>query len=213
MKTYTGKSVESILEKIAAEQNVDVNEITYKVISQSGFSFFAKAEIEAYTNNDIIDSIKKYINDSLTAMGFEVKEIIIEFDEKDYKVSLDTDNNGLVIGINGKNLYALETLTRQVMSNIYKKKFFITLDVNHYFDEKEEKLKRFAYKIAAEVGRTKIDAKLDPMPNYDRKVIHKVLKTVHYVNTKSYGEGKNRHLIVHYDRENDIKFNEAKNNK
>lgn len=210
MKTYTGKNVEAILETIAAQQDVDVKDIVYKEIGKSGFSIFAKTEIEAYTYKDCMESIKKYITDVLNAMGYEVNEINIDYKDNDYHVNINTDNNALVIGINGKNLYALETLTRQVMSNLYKKKFFITLDVNDYFNEKEEKLKRFAYKIAAEVGKTKIDAKLDPMPNYDRKVIHKVLKDVHYVNTKSYGDGKNRHLVVHYDRENDLKYNEAK---
>lgn len=209
MKKYTGKNVDTILQEISAEQNVDIKDIEYKVIVQSGFSIFSKVEIEAFTYKDCIESIKNYVYDVLTAMGFEVK-LEVSYDDNDYYVNVNTDNNGLIIGVNGKNLYALETLTKQAMSNLYHRRFFISVDVNEYFKEKEEKLKRFAYKIAAEVGKTKIDVKLDPMPNYDRKVIHKVLKEVHYVNTKSYGEGKERHLVVHYDLENDLKHNERK---
>ncbi|MDL2211283.1 KH domain-containing protein [Erysipelotrichaceae bacterium OttesenSCG-928-M19] len=209
MKKYQGKNVEQLLEEISKEQDIAVSEIEYRVIDQSGFSIFSKVEIEAFTYKDCINSIKDYITTVLEAMDFTV-EIDVTYEENDYYVNINTDNNGLIIGVNGKNLYALETLTKQAMSNIYHKRFFITLDVNDYFKEKEEKLKRFAYKIAAEVGRTKIDVKLDPMPNYDRKVIHKVLKEVHYVETKSYGEGKHRHLVIHYDLENDLKHNERK---
>ncbi|MEG0283894.1 MAG: R3H domain-containing nucleic acid-binding protein [Erysipelotrichales bacterium] len=210
MKTYTGKNVEQILNEISTTQGVEVSDIEYKVIDQSGFSIFSKAEIQAFTYKDCLEAIEEYISDVLKVMGFEV-EVDVKIEDGDYKVNINTDNNGLIIGVNGKNLYALETLTRQAISNKFHKRLYINLDVNNYFSEKEEKLKRFAYKIAAEVGKTKVDAKLDPMPNYDRKVIHKVLKEVHYVNTKSYGEGRNRHLIVHYDKENDLKYNQEKN--
>lgn len=211
MKKYIAKNIDIALNEISEAENVNIDDIEFSVVEQSGFSIFSKVEIEYYTENDIENSIRDYINNVLIAMEFVVKEIEIKKEEGDYFVSISTDNNALIIGINGKNLYSLETLLRQVMANIYHRRFYITLDVNNYFKEKEEKLKRFAYKIAAEVGKTKIDAKLDPMPNYDRKVIHKVLKEVHYVETKSYGEGKNRYLIIHYDRENDLKHNENKN--
>lgn len=209
MKTYTGKTLNAILEKIAAEQNIEQSLIEYEIINESGFAIFKTVEIKAFTYKDCINSIKEYIVSVLESMGFKI-EVNVEYDDKDYRVNINSDNNGLVIGVNGKNLYALETLVKQVMSNLYHRRFYITLDVNNYFKDKEEKLTRFAYKIAAEVGKTKIDAKLDPMPNYDRKVIHKVLKNLHYVKTKSYGEGKNRYLIVHYDQENDLKNKQTK---
>lgn len=209
MKKYSGKNVEAILAEIAGKQEINVNDIEYKVIAETGFAMFKTYEIEAYTYKDCIETIATYIRDVLETMEFEV-DVNVEYDGSDYYANLNTNNNGLIIGVNGKNLYALETLVKQVMSNAYHKRFFITLDVNDYFKDKEEKLKRFAYKIAAEVGKTKMDIKLDPMPNYDRKVIHKVLKEVHYVDTKSFGEGKNRHLVVQYDRENDLKHNNRK---
>lgn len=205
IKTYTGKNVEAILDEIVQEQGVELADINYKVIQESGFAMFKSVKVEAFTYKDCINTITNYVNDVIKVMGYEVDEVKVDFIDNDYRVNINTNNNSLIIGANGKNLYALETLVKQVLSNCYHRHIYVNLDVNDYFKNKEEKLKRFAYKIAAEVGKTKVDAKLDPMPNYDRKVIHKVLKDVHYVNTKSYGEGKNRYLIVHYDRENDLK--------
>lgn len=209
MRKCSGKSVESILEEIVKNENVALEDIGYNILAQSGFSIFAKTEIEYYTNNDISQSIKDYIIDVLTVMGFE-PTVEIKIVNNDYHVNINTNNNSLIIGVNGKTLYSLEVLTRQVVSNIYKKRIHVHVDANNYFKNKEERLVRFARKIAAEVGKTKIDAKLDPMPNYDRKVIHSALKDLHYVYTKSYGEKRDRHLIVHYDRENDLKHNENK---
>ncbi|MDR1781640.1 MAG: KH domain-containing protein [Bacilli bacterium] len=206
MAQYTGKNVDDILETIALEQGVNKEDIVYKVIDQSGFAMFSKTTIEAYTDNDCMNDIETYIKNVFDAMEIAA-DINVNHDEDDYIVNINTDKNGLVIGVNGKNLYALELLTKQALSNKYHHRFFIKLDVNNYFKDKEQKLARMAHKWAAEVGRTKMDLKLDPMPNYDRKVIHKVLKDVHYVDTKSYGEGKDRYLVIHYDRENDLKHN------
>ena len=210
LKTYTGKNLDNILNEIAQTQAIETEEINYKVIGESGFAIFKTIKVEAYTYKDCMETIEKYIVSVITAMGFDVL-VDVQYEDNTYKVNIDTNNNSLIIGANGKNLYALETLVKQVLTNIYHRHFYVSLDVNDYFKNKEEKLKRFAYKIAAEVGKTKIDAKLDPMPNYDRKVIHKVLKDVHYVNTKSYGEGKSRYLIVHYDKESDLKHKKQKN--
>ncbi|MDR3215169.1 MAG: KH domain-containing protein [Bacilli bacterium] len=212
MARYTGKSVDTILDSIVQQQEISKEDIIYKVIEQSGFSFFTKVVIEAYTNKDCLNDIKTYLEDVFHAMEVEAS-VEVTFDDDDYCVAINTDKNGLIIGVNGKNLYALETLVKQMMANKYHHRFFIKLDVNNYFKDKEQKLTRLAYKLAAEVGKTKLDLKLDPMPNYDRKIIHKVLKEVHYVNTKSYGEGKERHLIIHYDKENDLKYNKKFNNK
>lgn len=209
MKKCSGKNVDVILEQIKKRENVSLEDIGYQVIGQSGFSIFSKTEIEYYTTNDIIQSIKDYITDVLTVMNLE-PTVEVTKSNQDYRVNINTNNNSLIIGVNGKTLYALEVLTRQVISNIYKKRINVHVDANDYFKNKEERLVRFARKIAAEVGKTKIDAKLDPMPNYDRKVIHSALKDVHYVYTKSYGEKRDRYLIVHYDRENDLKYNQNK---
>lgn len=206
MKQYTGKKLEIILNQIIEEQGVTREDIEYKVLSQTGFLIFSKVTIEAYTYKDCINDIEKYLTDVLSAMGI-TSEFVTSYKNRNYFINIKSSNNSVVIGFNGKNLYALESLVTQVINRKYHKRIKVMLDVNNYFKNKEERLKRTAFKIAAEVGKTKIDAKLDPMPNYDRKVIHKVLKEVHYVKTKSFGEGKNRHLIIQYDRENDLKYN------
>ena len=62
--------------------------------------------------------------------------------------------------------------------------------------EKQEILVREAKKIAREVGRTKIEAKLDPMNSYERRLIHTALADNKYVVTESVGEEPNRCLVI-----------------
>jgi spoIIIJ-associated protein len=43
-----------------------------------------------------------------------------------------------------------------------------------------------------------VDAELDPMPNDERKAIHKVLNEWHNIHTESEGEGRDRHVCIRY---------------
>ena len=69
-----------------------------------------------------------------------------------------------------------------------------------YKEERYEKVKSIAGRIAKTVQRTKVDASLDPMPNDERKVIHQYLSDWPYIKTESEGEGSRRHLKIMYDR-------------
>ncbi|MGL4382503.1 MAG: protein jag [Bacilli bacterium] len=210
MKKYTGKNLDAILQEIVDVQGVNIDDIEYNILKQSGFSIFSKIELEAFSYVDCIASVKEYILNVLSALELDVNSLEVNYIDKTYQVALDTNQNSLLIGPNGRNLYALEYLTSQMLSTAYKHRFFVKVDCNGYFKEKERRLTSLAYRLAAEVGKTKMDLALDPMPNYDRKVIHKALKEVHYVKTKSVGLGKERHLVIMYDLENDLKYNEMK---
>ena len=72
----------------------------------------------------------------------------------------------------------------------------INIDINDYKEKIHENLVRQAKKIAREVSKTKIDAKLDPMNSYERRLIHEALKDNKYVYTESVGEEPNRCLVI-----------------
>ena len=55
-----------------------------------------------------------------------------------------------------------------------------------------------AKRIAKQVQRSKVDVELDPMPNDERKVIHKTLNEWHNIKTESEGEAANRHICIRY---------------
>ena len=63
--------------------------------------------------------------------------------------------------------------------------------------EKHEKsLEILAKKIAKEVATTKIEAKLDSMNSYERRIIHNTLTNNKKVYTESEGEEPNRYVII-----------------
>ena len=63
-------------------------------------------------------------------------------------------------------------------------------------DKKMKQIEREVKKIMREVEKTKIDAKLDPMNSYERRIIHNILTNNKKVYTESEGEEPNRYVVV-----------------
>ena len=120
-------------------------------------------------------------------------------DNFEYASRFNSDGNPIpiiLIGKNGKNMDALVTIVRQAVQTEIGEIFHFTIDINDYKEKKQEILVREAKKIAREVGRTKIEAKLDPMNSYERRLIHTALADNKYVVTESVGEEPNRCLVI-----------------
>ena len=80
----------------------------------------------------------------------------------------------------------------------FKKRIDILIDVNHYKSDRYYKLRGMAKRIGKQVQRDHVKVALDPMPNDERKVIHKALNEWHNIKTESEGEGSNRHVCISY---------------
>ena len=101
-----------------------------------------------------------------------------------------------VYGKNGKNLKALSTIVREYIMNIIGQPFKFVIDVNDYQEKREQSLIHLAKKTAREVATTKVEAKLDPMNSYERRLIHTVLSEHPKVITESEGEEPNRCVVI-----------------
>ncbi len=209
MKQYTGKTLNDVLNSIAAEKECAVEDITYNVLEESKhlFGIGNSVTIEAYTPQDIKDFIFDYLGSYFTELNQEVSiEIIIRNSEDKegerlYHVILDAENNAIVIGKNGQTLRAITTVLKAAVNATFRKRVNVVVDVNHYKEDRYRKVKAIAARVAKEVRKTHIDAELDPMPNDERKVIHQYLQDFKGVTTVSIGEGNKRHLVIKYAKE------------
>lgn len=199
MKTYTGKNVEDALKQAAEDKQVTVKELTYKVIEESkGFlGFGSKVVIYAYCRKDICMFIKAYLDKFFTGIQEQV-DVIVEEKNDFYTVTLNADNNALLIGKNGHTLQSINEVVQLATSGEFKRRVRILTDVNGYKEEKYQKVCALAMRVAKTVQRSKTDAVLDPMPADERKAIHNCLMKVKGVSTVSEGEGNQRRLKIVY---------------
>ena len=108
------------------------------------------------------------------------------------------DLHHIIIGKAGQTLRAISTVLKAACNNTFKKRINLTVDVNHYKEDRYRKVRGMANRIAKEVVRSHIDVALDPMPNDERKVVHQFLSNREHIKTESEGEGNKRHLIIKY---------------
>ena len=74
----------------------------------------------------------------------------------------------------------------------------VILDVEDYKEKVSKHLEYNVKKIAREVKKTGVSAKLDPMNSYERRIVHNILSNNKKVSTISEGEEPNRHVVIKY---------------
>lgn len=193
--SYSGKTYEDAVKKAIIDlQELEKNLIINKISEKDGV--FKKVDIEVIEKREVIKFIKSYLYSLLKDMGFNNISIEINSDDSSLIYIVNSDNDGLLIGKNGKNLQALSLITSQAIKNMLSTSFKFIIDVGEYKLKREKSLEILALNIAKEVQSTKIEAKLDSMNSYERRIIHNVLKNNKYVYTKSEGEEPKRFVII-----------------
>lgn len=103
---------------------------------------------------------------------------------------------GMLIGRRGETLAALQYITRLIASRDLERRANIVLDVEGYKSRREKVLRRLATRMAEQaiqLGRT---VSLEPMPPYERRIVHLTLRDHPDVVTESVGEGENRKVTI-----------------
>ena len=197
MRRFNAKTVEEAIVKACEELNVTAEELNYTVIEEKKGLFTKKAEIEVFTLVDVIEFTEEYIKKIIT--GYELTcNTKTQIEDGIIKVTIDTNHNSILIGKNGKTLQALNNLVRSSVSNYFKKRYRILLDINSYKDEKYEKIAKIAKRVAKEVQKSHVTATLNPMTSDERRIVHNVLSNYRNIETESVGHGKNRQITIKY---------------
>ena len=123
----------------------------------------------------------------------------VENEPAEIIVITDKSDTARLIGKGGVILAAFNTLVKTAVSNTFKKRIELSVDINGYRQDRYKKVASMAHRLGRSVQKNRVDVKLDPMPGDERKVIHQALANMNYVRTESSGEGRNRFLTIIYD--------------
>lgn len=192
---YEGKTIEEVKEKALNELKVNEEDLIVNVLEEKSSLLKKTAKIEVTTINDILNYTKEIISEILGLMDIDVK-FEIRRREKTISIKLFSDNNAILIGKNGRTIGALQTIVRQIISNEVNEKISIILDVENYKEKRVKNIEYLAKKTAREVAKTKVEATMDSMNSYERRIVHSVLADYKYVYTESVGEEPNRCVVI-----------------
>ena len=199
MTSYTAKTIEELLEIASEDLGCSISEIQYNITEEKkgvlGLGNSVSADV--FTMDDIKEFLFDYLGNFFTSIDQDI-EVSIEERNDSFIVNLNAENNAILIGKMGKTLAAFNTVVRGAVNAEFKKRIDVLIDINHYKEERYDKLRSMGKRIAKQVQRSHVDAELDPMPNDERKVIHKALNDWHNIKTESKGEGSARHICICY---------------
>lgn len=192
------KNNDDAINKCLEELNVNLSEVYYFTReSESGLFKSKKYTVYMTTKYAVKEYIKTYLGELARKMGTAFN---IEVNEKDGIISclIVTDNNAVLIGKDGNTLNSIQTILRQSIRKFGNFDIKINLDIAGYKSKRERNIMYEAKKIAREVSKTKVDAKLDPMNSYERRLVHTAISDFKHIETESEGEEPNRCVVIKY---------------
>ena len=196
-RKYSGKTKEEAIQAAKIDIEETEENLIIKEVSETKGGLFKskKVEIEVIERREVVKYIKDYLMKLLKDLGFEAN---IEIKNKDEvpTYTIYSDNDALLIGKNGKNLKALSIVTSQHLNTELGRTFKFIIDINSYKEKHDKQLEALGRRVAREVAKTGIEAKLDSMNSYERRVIHNALTNNKKVYTESEGEEPNRYIVI-----------------
>ena len=198
---YEGKNLNELKEKAFSELNASENELYIRETEEvKGLLKTKKYKLEILTKDDLVKYIKNYIIDVAKNMGITVN-IEAKKRENYIQINLFSENSSILIGKNGRTMEALQYLIKNSIFNKTGFKINVILDVEDYKEKINKHLEYNVKKIAREVRKTGVDAKLDPMNSYERRIVHNAVNEIKGVSTISEGVEPNRYVVIKKDEQ------------
>lgn len=201
-RVYEVKDLEEAKKLAINDFGLPLEDLSFYVVEErKGFlGIGSNISVHVCVYVDPIQKAKDYIETFLEEAGFggqvekRVRGNIVEFN------IYTRDANGVLIGKNAKTLAALQYMASIIVNQYFDREYetglIVKVDVGDYRKKRESRLESLAVRVAREVAKTKIPAKLDYMNSYERKIIHNKISDWNDVTTHSEGEEPRRYIVI-----------------
>lgn len=222
---FEGKTSTEAIEKGLKELKVSKNKVDIKILEQEDKrSFFSiltprvvKVEMKLKENvveeketkkvvktenvsteeiQGCIENLKKFLDEFISKLPSNKLNYTIAQENNSIKIDITGEDTGYLIGYRGEVLNSIQTVISNIASKSSKERIRVLLNIGGYREKREKDLEILATKIAGTVIRTKKEITLEPMPAYERKIIHTKLQENDKVTTHSVGEEPYRKIVV-----------------
>ena len=140
--------------------------------------------------------IKSKVDELLKKFLVQDAQIRVIQNEGGIKVDIQSNESAQLIGFEGRNLEALQTILGQILASDLKDGEKLVVDVGGYREAQDASFMRKIRSIAQKVKEYKFPQILEPMNSYQRRLAHMAASEIEGVVTKSEGEEPNRRIII-----------------
>lgn len=198
--TASGQTVEEAVQSALGQLNVDRDQVEIEVIDEGKKGFLgifgsSRAVVRVREKKDNFAEAEEFLTNVATNMGVEVT-ISTEKENNHVTYELSGEKIAILIGKRGKTLNALQYLTQLVLNKNTDQYHSVTVDAEGYRKRREETLIALAHKMADKAKQLNRKVALEPMPAYERKIIHSALQEYTDIATYSEGVEPHRHIVV-----------------
>lgn len=199
--TATGQTVEEAVSQALAQLNTTKDRTEVSVIDEGKRGIFgifgSRPAIVKVTvkKEDPIEEAKKFLYQVSEQMGASI-DIEVKKDGKQVQLYLKGEKIALLIGKRGQTLNSLQYLTQLVINRHAEQYLTVILDAEDYRNRRNETLIHLAHRLAQKALKSGKDVSLEPMPSYERKVIHTALADNKKIKTFSDGSEPHRYIVI-----------------
>ncbi|WHX25582.1 RNA-binding cell elongation regulator Jag/EloR [Virgibacillus halodenitrificans] len=198
--TASGQTVEEAVQSALEQLNTTRDQIEINVIDEGkkgllGLFGSKRAFVKVTMKKDLVQETENFIKAITQKMNVEI-DVITKVEGKHVTYELQGDNIAVLIGKRGQTLNALQYLVNLALNKDSDQFYSVTLDAEGYRGRRKETLESLAEKMAAKSIRLNKKVALEPMPAFERKIIHSALQKRKDVSTSSHGVEPHRHIVI-----------------
>lgn len=181
-------------ERVQLEQSDDKKVIDTDVVILATTEKESLSKQQAKT--DALNQTEKYITAIIQEMGIDTFATSSFKNNSEVVINLESSEAGRIIGKRGQVLNSLQLLAQNYYNHIEKGYMTVTLDIENYREKRKETLQNLALNMSKKAVATRKPVKFEPMPNYERKIMHQILTNIENIETYSEGREPHRYLVI-----------------
>lgn len=188
-----GKTVEEAVKK--AQEALDMVGRSLRYVVMSDGTGNRPAMIRVFLNLEEVELIENLINEFFEKLGVKPKIYMIPRQKRYYVNIITKIYDSVLIGKNGETLkeldYLLSILIRRKKPNLH-----LTVDVNGYRERRKRFLINKTLAIAKQVKETGREMSLDPLTDYELRIVKDALKKEKGVVLRTVGKEPNITYVI-----------------
>lgn len=147
------------------------------------------------------EKVSEILENILGLLGLE-GSFEVEEKEDAVFVSIDAEDPGILIGRAGETLASLQLILNLIASRKFGQENSkrIIVDVSQWRKSKEDELASKATSWAQKVIESKEPMELEPMPAWQRRIVHMAIEQTPGVKSESVGDEPERRLVISLEK-------------
>ena len=145
---------------------------------------------------DKVKIVEELTNEVLQKIGVSAKISVLADEDKCFKIDISGDDLGALIGFHGEGLSGLQLFLNLAVHKKIGEWRRVLVDVGGYRREREQNIYELAQRTADRVRFLQTPVTLNPMPSFERRLVHLAFSGDDTIETESVGEGWERRVVI-----------------